>query len=340
MSQTKCELVETRGQGDIRLGDSDSSNYVALRAPATVGSNVTWTLPSADGTANYLLKTDGSGNLSWAADSTTDSTKLPLAGGTLTGDVLIDNQKELRFGEQDASGSEYVGFEAPNSIASSVIWKLPNAEGSNGQALVTNGSGDLSFATVSATPGGSNTQFQYNNSGSFAGLSTLTTDGSDITFVGATSGRDMAWDTSRDALAFQDNAYIELGTGIDFRIVHDGTDSQFINTTGKIRYSGGISQNATAMGALDLDLSTSNYFTKTINANSTFTFSNPAASGQSSVFVLSLTHTSGTITWPGAVTWPDNTAPTLTTNRNHVFVFETTDAGTTYRGAVLKNYST
>ena len=148
------------------------------------------------------------------------------------------------------------------------------------------------------------------------------------------------WDASDDSIEFADNAKIKLGTGLDLTIDHDGTDSKFTNTTGKMRYSGGISQNATAMGALDLDLSTSNYFTKTINANSTFTFSNPAASGQSSVFVLSLTHTSGTITWPGAVLWPDNTVPTLTTNRNHVFVFETTDAGTTYRGAVLKNYQT
>lgn len=338
MSQTKCELVETRAQGDIRLGDSDSSNYVALKAPATVGSNVTWTLPATDGTANYLLKTDGSGTLSWAADSTTDSTKLPLAGGTLTGDVLIDNQKELRFGEPDAAGSEYVGFEAPNTIAASVIWKLPNADGSSGQALVTDASGNLSFATVSANPAGSTTQFQYNSSGSFAGIAALTTDGTDITFVG--SAANAVWDASDSCISFADNARIKFGTGLDLVIDHDGTDSKFTNTTGKMRYSGGISQNATAMGALDLNLSTSNYFTKTINANSTFTFSNPAASGQSSVFVLSLTHTSGTITWPGSVVWPDATAPTLTTNRNHVFIFETTDAGTTYRGAVLKNYTT
>ena len=316
----------------------DRSNYVALKAPATVGSNVTWTLPATDGTANYLLKTDGSGTLSWAADSTTDSTKLPLAGGTLTGDVLIDNQKELRFGEPDAAGSEYVGFEAPNTIAASVIWKLPNADGSSGQALVTDASGNLSFATVSANPAGSTTQFQYNSSGSFAGIAALTTDGTDITFVG--SAANAVWDASDSCISFADNARIKFGTGLDLVIDHDGTDSKFTNTTGKMRYSGGISQNATAMGALDLNLSTSNYFTKTINANSTFTFSNPAASGQSSVFVLSLTHTSGTITWPGSVVWPDATAPTLTTNRNHVFIFETTDAGTTYRGAVLKNYTT
>jgi len=33
-------------QGDLRLGDADNSNYVALQAPATVGTNVTLTLPA------------------------------------------------------------------------------------------------------------------------------------------------------------------------------------------------------------------------------------------------------------------------------------------------------
>lgn len=53
-------------QSDLRWADADSSNWVALQAPATVASNVTWTLPAADGTANQVLSTDGSGVLSWA----------------------------------------------------------------------------------------------------------------------------------------------------------------------------------------------------------------------------------------------------------------------------------
>lgn len=52
-------------QGDLRFADADSSHYVALQAPATVTSNVTFTLPSADGTADQVLKTDGSGALGW-----------------------------------------------------------------------------------------------------------------------------------------------------------------------------------------------------------------------------------------------------------------------------------
>lgn len=54
-------------QSDLRLADSDSSNWVALQAPATVASNVTFTAPAADGTADQSLVTDGSGALSFAS---------------------------------------------------------------------------------------------------------------------------------------------------------------------------------------------------------------------------------------------------------------------------------
>ena len=56
-------------QGDLRLGDADNSHYVALQAPSTVASNVTLTLPNNDGDADQFMKTDGSGNLSFATVS-------------------------------------------------------------------------------------------------------------------------------------------------------------------------------------------------------------------------------------------------------------------------------
>ena len=101
---------------------------------------------------------------------------------------------------------------------------------------------------------------------------------------------------------------------------------------------GPYKQTAEAVAALDIDLSTGNYFTKTINANSTFTFSNPPASGTAGSFTLELTHTSGTVTWPASVKFPLDTAPTLTTGKTHLFVFVTDDGGTRYRGAALADY--
>ena len=59
--------VTLNAQADVRFADADSSNYVALQSPATVSSNVTFTLPAADGTANQALKTDASGNLGFAS---------------------------------------------------------------------------------------------------------------------------------------------------------------------------------------------------------------------------------------------------------------------------------
>jgi len=51
-----------QGQADLRLGDADGSNFVAFQAPTTVGSNVTWTLPNADGSGCF--QSNGSGIIS------------------------------------------------------------------------------------------------------------------------------------------------------------------------------------------------------------------------------------------------------------------------------------
>ena len=55
--------------GRVRIGeDSDNgSNYIELRAASAMASNVTFTLPDADGAANAVLGTDGAGNLSFSS---------------------------------------------------------------------------------------------------------------------------------------------------------------------------------------------------------------------------------------------------------------------------------
>lgn len=52
-------------QNSLRFADSDSSNYVAFKAPTTITSNVTYTLPPSDGGTGQVLSTDGNGNLNW-----------------------------------------------------------------------------------------------------------------------------------------------------------------------------------------------------------------------------------------------------------------------------------
>jgi hypothetical protein len=61
--------VNVTAQGDVRFEDTTGGQYVALQAPGTVATNVTFTLPGADGSANQLLATNGSGVLSFATVS-------------------------------------------------------------------------------------------------------------------------------------------------------------------------------------------------------------------------------------------------------------------------------
>jgi hypothetical protein len=107
---------------------------------------------------------------------------------------------------------------------------------------------------------------------------------------------------------------------------------------GSVSVDGAYKQTVEAVGALAIDLATGNYFTKTIAGNSTFTFTNPPASGSVGTFTLELTHSSGTVTWPSSVKWPADTAPTLTAGKTHLFMFVTDDGGTRYRGAALADY--
>lgn len=81
-----------------------------------------------------------------------------------------------------------------------------------------------------------------------------------------------------------------------------------------------------------------NAFSHTLTENTTFTFSNPPASGTAysfSIEIIQDASASGfTVTWPSSVDWPSGTAPTLTATASakDVFVFTTRDSGTTWYG--------
>jgi len=62
---TVGNTLTVNGANSIRLADTDSSNYVGLKAPGTVSTNYTLTLPTADGTSGQAIKTDGAGALSF-----------------------------------------------------------------------------------------------------------------------------------------------------------------------------------------------------------------------------------------------------------------------------------
>lgn len=60
------------GQGEIRLYElpANGSNFVALRAPSSIPSDITFTLPASNGSGTQYLANNGSGTLSWSTPST------------------------------------------------------------------------------------------------------------------------------------------------------------------------------------------------------------------------------------------------------------------------------
>ena len=136
------ELYGNTNAGKIRFNCESNSHGVTLQGPPhSASATYTLELPNSDGSAGQLLKTDGSGKLAFTSD---------LASATAT-QLDITAQGDLRL--QDSSGGQYVGLQAPSTVSSSFVLTMPDADGTSGQAIVTDGSGALSFANAGISTG-------------------------------------------------------------------------------------------------------------------------------------------------------------------------------------------
>ena len=130
-------------------GTSPTGDYVRVGASA--------------GGSNTQVQYNSSGNLAGSANLTFDGTTLTAAGlsGPLNGSVgattpstvvatqvNVTAQGDVRF--EDTTGGQYVALQAPGTVATNVTFTLPGTDGSSGQVITTDGSGALSFATVTS----------------------------------------------------------------------------------------------------------------------------------------------------------------------------------------------
>lgn len=154
-----------------------------------------------------------------------------------------------------------VNLVGPNT-ASTVNFTLPSADGTANQALVTNGTGTLSFATVAGTPGGSNTQVQFNNSGAFGGSANLTYNGTALNLKGTL----LLSGSSSGSVGFAPAA--AAGSTTYTLPAADGTNGQSLTTNGAGTLSwassggggfSGATTNAISSSAITLTSSSSQY---------------------------------------------------------------------------------
>ena len=154
-----------------------------------------------------------------------------------------------------------------------------------------------------------------------------------------------------------DEIYIQCVENSDVKLFHDNaeklaTTSTGIDVTGTVVADGGDitgeliadSYNETyaavtsSSNATTVNCESGNTFSHTLTENTTFTFSNPPASGTSYTFSIEIIQDASasgyTVTWPASVDWPAATAPTLTATASakDIFVFTTRDGGTNWYG--------
>ena len=109
--------------GTLKLmEDTDNGSHsIGLKAPNSVASNVVFTLPGSDGSANQVIQTDGSGNLSFASTTST------LAGATDTnissassGHILIHDGSDS-FDNKPVSGDATLAANGALTIANDAV---------------------------------------------------------------------------------------------------------------------------------------------------------------------------------------------------------------------------
>jgi hypothetical protein len=125
--------------GDLTVNGTttniNSTNLVIEDKNIVLGDTAEPADATADG-GGITLKGTTDKTFNWvdATDSWTSSEHLFLSA-----------TKELRLADTDST--HYVGFKSPGTVTENKIWVLPAADGTAGQALSTDGSGNLSWAT-------------------------------------------------------------------------------------------------------------------------------------------------------------------------------------------------
>lgn len=127
----------------------------------------------------------------------------------------------------------------------------------------------------------------------------------------------------------------------EVQLTYDGTNFRISSTAVGATPTDVVVTVTSSSNASTIDLDDADpfnpVFTQVMTEATTFTFSNPKATGFNSGFTLFLTNAAGafTPTWPASVIWTSGTAPTLNVaSKKFVLVFETIDGGTIWYGAL------
>ena len=133
-------------------GASAPSTTYAYQLWYDTGNNQ-WKMRNADNDAFITLATfDQSTSASNTVLTLANASMLLNPAGPVSLGGAATQAGELRFLEDTDDGSNYIALKG-QATSSNLTFLLPSADGSNGQSLVTNGSGTLRFGSAGITTG-------------------------------------------------------------------------------------------------------------------------------------------------------------------------------------------
>jgi hypothetical protein len=116
-------------------GSTNGTNYVQLGVDSTLASNVTFTLPTSNGTSGQVLKSDGSGNLSYVTKKHTQVTGKTVATGAWS---LVSGFYEASISDAAILSTSIVDVIPDNASASvaATAGVLPRTDSSSGSVKI------------------------------------------------------------------------------------------------------------------------------------------------------------------------------------------------------------
>lgn len=132
------------GAIQTQLEGKAASSHTHAAADITSGSLAAARLADGTATAGYVPISDGDGTSTWGAPSATDSSKLPTAGGTMTGAITLASTGINMTGTHvpattdrcltNWSGGNNIGLQAPSSGAV-YLWNAGNSRFAAGSSM-------------------------------------------------------------------------------------------------------------------------------------------------------------------------------------------------------------